>query len=120
LAAFAVTSIDFLGGTNQIIRGAGLYTRGFDDSTRLSVLHLISWVALVDCQTAKPVSVKNLALSQDGRQTLRASPITPVPIEISRTPLDHLTEAQVVAIKSTLAELPANAWKPTIHAIFGK
>ena len=122
LVAFAGSGPDFLGGTNQMIGGAGIYTRGFGDYTRVSVLHLISGVALVDCQTAKPVAVRGLASLQDGwpGQILRASPLTPMPLEVSRTPLDRLSEPQVASIKTTLAELPASAWAPTIRAIFGR
>jgi hypothetical protein len=122
LANFAVDAQDFIGGTNQYVRGAGLYTRGFGDSTRHSFLHLISGVALVDCQTAKPVAVRGLATTQEGwpGQILRASPMKPFPTEISRMPLERLSEQQLASIKSSLVELPTKAWEPTIRAIFGR
>lgn len=122
VTVFAVSGPDFIGGTNQTIQGAGIYTRGFGDSTRHSVLHLISGVALVDCQTAKPVAVRGLASSHEGwpGQVLRASPLAPLPTEVSRTPLDRLSADQLTTIKDTLAELPGNAWAPTIHALLGR
>lgn len=122
LASFAVDAQDFIGGTNQYVRGAGIYTRGFGDSTRHSFLHLISAVALVDCQTAKPVAVRGLATTQEGwpGQILRASPMHAIPTEISRSPFDRLSEQQLAFIKGSLAELPAKAWEPTIRAIFGR
>jgi len=121
LAAFAVESPDFIGSSNQRIRGAGLYTRGVGESTR-GVLHLISGVALVDCQTARPVAIRGLASTQEGfpGQILRASPMKQMPVELSRTPLNQLSDAQVVIIKEALIQLPENAWAPTVHAVFGR
>jgi hypothetical protein len=120
--AFAVDAPDYLGNTNQYLRGAGTYARGIGDSTRLSVLHLITGVALVDCATAKPAAVRGLANSQEGfpGQTLRASPLRPIPPELSRTPLDQLTDAQKTTLKDALVTLPEVAWLPTLRALFGK
>ncbi len=100
LATFAVNGRDFIGGTNQSLRGAGFYVRG---TNAQSYLHLISGVALVDCQTI-----------------LRASPLKAAPLEVARAPLKQLTEAQVATIRSELVELPKKSWAPTLRAIFGK
>lgn len=119
---FAVSGPDFIGGTNQSMRGAGIYTRGFGSSTRHSVLHLISGVALIDCRMAKPVAVRGLATSQAGSpgQILRASPIASISAVISRMPLDQLSEEQLGSIRNLLANLPAGAWSPTVRALLGR
>jgi len=119
LATFAVNGPDFIGGTNQFLRGAGFYVRG---TNAQSYLHLISGVALVDCQTAKPIAVRGLASLRDGfpGQILRASPLKAAPLEVARAPLKQLTEAQVATIRSELVELPKKSWAPTLRAIFGK
>ena len=121
VATFAVEAPDFIGSSNQYIRGAGLYTRGFGNSTR-AVLHLISGVALVDCQTARPVAIRGLASTQEGfpGQILRASPIKPMPVDLSRAPLGQLTEPQLATIKQALILLPEDAWAPTLYAVFGR
>jgi len=121
LAVIAVDSPDFIGSTNQRIRGAGLYTRGFGASKR-AILHVIAGVALVDCQTARPVAIRGLASMQEGfpGQILRASPIRPMPVDLSRAPLGQLTEPQLTTIKQALILLPEDAWPPTLHAVFGR
>jgi hypothetical protein len=121
LATFAVESPDFIGSTNQRIRGAGVYTRGSGDLTR-AVLYLISGVALVDCQTARPVAIRGLSSTQEGfpGQILRASPTKPMPVEISRTPLSQLSETQLTMLKDAMIPLPENAWAPTIRSLFGR
>lgn len=121
LVTFVVESPDFLGSSNQRIRGAGLYTRGVTNSM-LAVLHLISEVALVDCQTAQPVAIRGLATTQDGfpGQILRAFPTKPIPVELARAPMSQLTESQVATLKQTLILLPEDAWAPTIFAVFGR
>jgi hypothetical protein len=121
VATIAVEGPDFIGSSNQRIRGAGLYTRGFGDPTR-AILHLIAGVALVDCQTGRPVAIRGLASTQEGfpGQILRASPIKPMPVDLSRAPLGQLTEPQLATIKQALILLPEDAWAPTLHAVFGR
>jgi hypothetical protein len=121
LVAIVAYGDDFVGNSHQRIGGAGFLVSGAN-VRRQSYLHLITIVALVDCQTAKPVAYRGLASLRDGLpgQILRASPIIAVPREVARVPLKELTEVQGAAIKNALAELPKESWAPTLRAIFGK
>jgi len=120
LVALASYSGDFIAGTHQRISGAGFISRFH--AQNLSYLHLITIVALVDCQSAKPVATRGLSSLRDGMsgQILRASPVMAAPKEIARAPLKELTDQQIVAIKNNLVELPRKSWAPTLRAIFGK
>jgi hypothetical protein len=120
LVALAAYSGDFMANTHQRISGAGFIV-GFHVPT-LSYLHLITIVALVDCQSAKPVATRGLSSLRDGTssQILRASPVMAAPKEVARTPLKQLTDQQIAAIKNNLVELPRKSWAPTLRAIFGK
>jgi hypothetical protein len=118
---YATEESDFFGGTNQLVRGAGIYTRGFGETTRVSVLHLLARVAFVDCQTAKPIAVRWLSGTQNAvpGEIIRGSPRMPLPVEIARTPLERLSAEQRATLKSSLAALPADAWSATVSTLFG-
>jgi hypothetical protein len=120
LVALAGYSGDFMAGTHQRISGAGFISRFH--AQNLSYLHLITIVALVDCQSAKPVAARGLASLRDGMpfQILRASPVMAAPKEVARAPLLQLTDQQIAAIKNNLVDLPRKSWAPTLSAIFGK
>lgn len=109
---------DFLTGTNQVFGGAGIYVRG--PGARVSVLHLISIVALVDCASAKPLAIRTLAGNQDGNPgaILRSVPLREVPQEISRAPLPQWTDEQRQQIQAELVTLPTRTWGPTLKSIF--
>ncbi len=123
LVAVAAYGQDFTSNSHQRLGGAGFFVSGTNIHVRgRGYLHLITIVALVDCQTAKPVATRGLASLRDGLpgQILRASPLMLVPVEIARAPLEQLTEAQIAMIKSNLVELPKKSWEPTLRTIFGK
>ena len=123
LAAVKAYGQDFMSNSHQRLGGAGFFASGTNFHVRgRGYLHLITIVALVDCQTAKPVAARGLALLRDGLpgQILRTSPVMSVPVEIARAPLKDLTEAQIAMTKSNLVELPKKSWEPTLRAIFGK
>ena len=119
---FEIDANDFIGRTNQFVRGAGIYTHGFSKSPTQSYLHLISGVGLVDCMTAKPLAVRVLSESQKRSygDTLFASPRTPLSLKITRTPLEQLSTQQVAEIKERLISLPSAAWAPTLRALLGR
>lgn len=123
LVAVAAYGQDFMSNSHQRLEGAGFFASGTNFHVRgRGYLHLITIVALVDCQTAKPVAARGLASLRDGLpgQILRASPVTLVPVELARAPLKQLTEAQIAMIQGNLVELPKKSWEPTLRAIFGK
>jgi hypothetical protein len=123
LAAVKAYGNDFISNSHQRLDGAGFFASGTNFHVRgRGFLLLITIVALVDCQTARPVATRGLASLRDGLpgQILRASPVISVPQEIARAPLKQLTEAQIAMIKDNLVELPKKSWEPTLRAIFGK
>jgi hypothetical protein len=87
-----------------------------------SYLHVITIVALFDCQSAKPVAGRGLSSRRDGEayQILHASPVVLVRTEYGRTPLEQLTDPQIKEITNNLINLPRRSWEPTLRAIFGK
>lgn len=113
-------SEDVLAGTNQYFRGAGFYTRGTGGSARVSVLHLVALVALIDGQTGAPVATHVLARGEGGwpGPVARAAPMLNVGPELTRTKLNELGEARTALIRSQLVELPREAWEPTFRALF--
>jgi hypothetical protein len=75
-ALFVLTrsgSGDFLAGTNQSFDRVGMYARGGVGATK-TYLHVVAPLALLDCQTGKPIEARLVAKKQEG-----------LPGEISRT-----------------------------------
>lgn len=121
MVVYAAESVDFLGGSNQSLQGMGSYARGIADWTRASTLHLVAYVALVDCDLGKPVAERWLSAVKDTSSgVLRGIPQTSIPAEVSRTPFDRLPAAEVDALKGKLLVLPSMAWAPTVQALFGR
>lgn len=118
LAVYPASANDFLGNTNHVLRGAGMYAHG----SRVSALALIAAVGMFDCASVRLVAWRNLATRQDGApgQIVRASPYTAIPKTLTRSPLEKLTAAQRATIKEALINLPEKAWAPTLHALFDK
>jgi hypothetical protein len=113
-------SEDFLGGTNQFFRGAGFYSRAMAGSTRVSVLHLLGLLVLIDGRTGTPIGSTPLSRSQEGRPgtIARAAPMLIVPPELSRTRLSELGDARASDLRRWLIDLPRDAWGPTFRALF--
>ena len=109
---------DFLAGTNQFFGGAGIYVRG--PGSRVSVMHLISKIALLDCTTAKPIAVRTLANNQSDLPgaIVRSAPMLALPEDISRRPISQWSEQQRQQLQSDLATLPASAWGVTLRSMF--
>lgn len=110
---------DFLTMTNQYIRGAGFYVRGVGETTAVSMLHLMAYVALIDGQTGKPLAIKMLTRTQDGLPggSPRAAPMNPVAPELSRSQFKDLDKNKMDQIKNSLIDLPKESWEPTLRAI---
>lgn len=116
---FASSASDFIGNSNQTLHGTGIYTQKIGRAANRSLLHLMAGVAILDCTTAQPTGVANLAKSQKGLPgtILRASPTLSVPPEISHTPLSQLSTQQIEQLKELLKNLPSTSWAPTIHSL---
>jgi hypothetical protein len=112
-------SPDVLAQTNQYMRGAGFYARGFGDSTSVSVLHLLAIVSLIDGNTGKPIAARRLARSYDrwASTMLRIGAIENIPATWSRAKLGQWDEKAVREIRERLVDLPKDSWKPTLGAL---
>jgi hypothetical protein len=111
---------DFLGGSNQFFGGAGIYVRG--PGSRMSVMHLISKIALLDCTTAKPLVVRTVAINQNDRPgaIVRSAPLLSLPEEISRSPISQWSDVQKQRIQAGLTALPIRAWTITLRTMLPK
>lgn len=115
----AQTSVpDFFSGTNQVLSGAGFYVRG--PIRGVSVMHLMSKLALLDCQSGKPLAVRMLARNQRPGfgSGMRSSPYQTAPEEISRMPTSAWTPEIRQKIRADLIQLPVQSWGPTIQSLF--
>jgi len=112
------TSGDFLGGTNQILSGTGIYVRG--PGERVSVMHLLARVGLIDCLTGKVLVIRTLARTQETSPyaVRQAMPIVTLPGEISRTPIPQWSKEMHEEIRTHLIALPGNAWSETLQSMF--
>jgi hypothetical protein len=108
---------DFLGGSSQFFGGAGIYVRG--PGSRVSAMHLISKIALLDCTTAKPLAVRAVAMNQYDLPgaIVRSSPLLSLPEEISRSPISQWSGEQKRRIQADLAALPIRAWAMTLRSM---
>ncbi len=89
----AQTSVpDFFTGSNQSLSGAGFYVRG--PIRGVSVMHLMSKLALLDCTTGKPLAVRTLARNQHPgfRSGMLSTPYQEVSDKISRMPISAWTQ----------------------------
>ncbi len=116
----AQTSVpDFFTESNQFLGGAGFYVRGH--ISRISVMHLMSKLALLDCITGKPLAVRTLSRNQHPgyRNVMLSTPYMEVPDKISRMPISAWTPELQEKIRADLILLPAQSWGETIQSIFG-
>ncbi len=109
---------DFLAGTNQYFGGAGIYVRG--PGNGVSVLHLISKLALLDCTTTKPIAIRTVASNQNDMPgaIVQSAPLSPLPSEISRRPISEWTEEQKQHLQAELVALPTQTWGATLKSMF--
>ncbi|HEU4621463.1 MAG TPA: hypothetical protein VFS42_04490 [Burkholderiaceae bacterium] len=112
------TAPDFLGGTNQSLTGIGIYTRG--PGTRVSMLYAIAVVGLIDCTSATPIAIRQLAKRQKGwpGEVARASAVEQLDSNLARTPISDWTHATENTLRSYLINLPKTAWIATVRSMF--
>jgi hypothetical protein len=110
---------DIFAGTNQWLRGVGIYSRGFGDTTKVSMLHVVASVYIVDAKTGLTIAKKFLTHQHSGwaGQNERTMPRAFIAPEISRTDFEKLSKEQLELIRAKLIELPKDAWEPTIRAM---
>jgi hypothetical protein len=108
---------DFLGGSNQSFGGTGIYVRG--PGGGVSVMHLISKIALLDCSTGKPLAIRNVGMSQSGLPgaIIRSAPVMSIPEEISRSPISQWSSEQKQRVQAELTALPIRAWFITLRSM---
>lgn len=109
---------DFFTGTNQNLSGAGFYVRG--PIRGVSVLHLMSKLALLGCQSDKPLGVRTLARNQHPgfRSGKLSAPYQNVSEKISRMPTSSWTPEIQQQIRADLIQLPMQSWGPTLQSLF--
>ena len=112
------TSGELLGGTKQNLSGTGIYVRG--PGERVSVMHLLARVGLIDCVTGKALVIRTLARTQETSPgaVRQAMPIMTLPGEISRTPIPQWSKEMQEEIRTDLIALPGNAWAETLKSMF--
>lgn len=108
---------DFLGGSNQSFGGTGIYVRGPGSS--VSVMHMISKIALLDCRTAKPLAIRTVSTIQSGLPgaIVRSVPVIGLPEEITRSPISQWSSEQKQHVQAGLAALPIRAWSITLRSM---
>lgn len=99
---------DFLAGTNQSIRGVGFYARGFGDATRVSALHLLGVVALIDGKTGQPLASTSIRV------------VDFVPPDISRRQLSQIESTEALETRARLIKLPQGYWERAVRDLFGR
>lgn len=107
---------DIFGGTNQVVSGAGIYTR-----RNIALMHLLSEVALLDCRTGKEIATRLLVKASpqpDGKT--RYLPVSlPLPEELARTPIPQWTPEMEAQVRRELLALPREAWADTLRPLLG-
>lgn len=109
----------FSGGTNQFLRGAGIYSRG--SVYKFAFLHVIARVALFDCSTGKPKKTSRLAGMPEATfatQIFGSLPLEKVEYEAALRPMAQWTPEQFDRYREQLLELPRKAIAPTLKNIF--
>lgn len=99
-------SDDFLAGSNQRIRGTGFYARGAGGLTAVSVIHLLSSVAVIDGQTGKPRAVVGLTFTKN------------ISADLARVELTHLDGSKTAELRAMLIDLPKDSWESKFRKIF--
>lgn len=120
-ALFVLTrswSGDFLAGTNQSFNGVGMYARGGLGPTR-TYLHVVATLALLDCQTGKPIETRRVASRQGGLpgETSKSIPYRQIPFNKSQAPISTWTESELDDLRKALLVLPGFTWPTTVNSI---
>jgi len=120
-ALFVLTrrwSGDFLAGTNQSFNGVGMYARGGLGATR-TYLHVVATLALLDCQTGKPIETRQVARRQEGLpgEISSSIPYRQIAFNKSQMPISTWTESELDDMRKALLVLPGFTWATTVNSI---
>lgn len=99
-----MTSGDYLGGTNQLLRGFGIYTR-----SSAARLHLISRLVVISGPSGKPIGHAPVSAVQPtfpGGPHQRGQPSIGVDLGLSKTPFSLMTVEQKTRLKETAVAIP--------------
>lgn len=111
---------DFLTGTNQAFGGVGAYARGPIGS--VSVLHMVSYVGIVDCKTGKALATRRLSTSSSDsyRDIIREIPLISLPLTEVKQPASQWTEEQKTRYRDLVSKLPGQALRVTLSKLLNK
>jgi hypothetical protein len=112
--------VDFLGGSNQSISGAGIFARG--GLVTAAALHLVADVSVVDCGSGKRLATRLLS-SAAKIDLLGGDPRVPMKrmdIDEAKTPIKDWTPAQKDNYPSLLKTLPEEAMRVTVLGLLNK
>ena len=120
-ALFVLTrsgSGDFLAGTNQSFNGVGMYARGGMGATK-TYLHVVATLALLDCQTGKPIETRLVARKQEGLpgEISRTIPYKQIAFTKPKKPISTWTESELDDVRKALIQLPSATWPTTVGSI---
>ena len=110
---------DFLGHTNQVYGGAGIYTRG-TPFLKISMMHLISKLVLIDCATAQPLAVRVLEISKENSNNGKQgpAPLLQLDFDEARVPISDWSTRRKQKAREDLASLPNKAIVDSLKSIF--
>ena len=109
---------DFLAGTNQSFNGVGMHARGGLGATRTH-RHVVATLALLDCQTGKPIETRQVARRQEGLPGEISSwiPYRQIAFNKSQMPISTWTESELDDVRKALLVLPGFTWATTVDSI---
>jgi hypothetical protein len=112
VVAGRIKTDDMFGGTNQLVEGAGIYSR-----RDIDLLHVLSVVGLIDCKSGKPLATRALMRRAPGSHidSKVFFPLQKLPSEIARMRIADWTPAIEAQIKQTLISLPGTGWADTLR-----
>jgi len=104
--------VDFIGGSNQRVDGAGIYSRG-----RINKLYLLARMDLFDCGIAKPLILRHLFVSS-GTRSERKRPTLDLPENLARKPVSQWTAEDEERLRKELIALPDRGWPESLKDFF--
>ena len=109
---------DFLAGTNQSFNGVGMHARGGLGAARTHH-HVVATLALLDCQTGKPIETRQVARRQEGLpgEISSSIPYRQIAFNKSQMPISTWTESELDDVRKAHLVLPGFTWVTTVDSI---
>ena len=108
---------DTIGGSNQILSGAGSYAR-IGKGGR-SVMHLVAEAALVDCTAGKVLTSGRVGGPTSEKPDGFSVPMKPVWANVSRVAIANWTPDTREQVHKDLSSLPVASWEATLRTVLG-